>query len=351
MKKFTALFLTGVLLLLCFPVSSFAEGGKYPVEEHFSQNGSHGVKTQVFESNEESFKYYKVWYPEDIEESPQAFPVIIYCNGTGVSDTDASTVKMLNAFTSWGYICLSNDHEATGNGDSASSGLDFLLTLNSDENSIFFDKINTDAIGLIGHSQGGSAVINAASEGKYDNSYMFKSICAISAPHSELAASFWQNTPYDASNVSVPAFLIGGTTADEAGTETSSGISPLGMGLIANMENIQNENVVIGRIKGASHADTPRLSIPYAVAWFNWTLLGDSFAATAFTGETPEIFNNEKWQDVYNKESKDLPENPDPYDPDAESQTPDFFTAIIEAIIKTVLKIIDSIKSIFSFLK
>lgn len=347
MKKITAIFLAVVMCALLMPVTSFAAEEQYPVEERFSENGTHAVKTQKFESNEKSFEYYRVWYPEDLSDIKGNLPVIIYCNGTGVKDTDASTEKMLTAFTSWGYICLSNDHEATGNGDSAHMGLELLIKLNGDESSIFHNKINLDAVGLIGHSQGGSAVINAASEGKYENSGMIKAICAISAPHSELAASFWQNTPYDASKVKVPAFLIGGTTTDEAGTETSSGISPLGMGLIANMNSIQNDNVVIGRIKGASHADTPGLSIPYAIAWFNWILLDDNFSASAFKGENPEIFGNEKWQDVYNKQSENLPENPDPYDPETEAANSNIFTKLIEKIIEiimTVLNIVNSIK-------
>ena len=71
--------------------------------------------------------------------------------------------------------------------------------------------------------------------------------------------------------------------------------------------------------------------------WFMWTLLDDSFAAGAFTGDDPELYRNEKWQDVYNKQSTNLPENPDPYDPDAASEN--IFTRLINAIRNLFAKI------------
>ena len=187
---------------------------------------------------------------------------------------------------------------------------------------------------------------NAASVGKYENAVLYKSICTISAPHSELAASPLQNTPYDASKVQVPAFLIGGTGVFDAGTKTSSGISPLGMALITNMKAIDNDTVIIGRIKNSDHGDTQPKSIAYVTAWFSYTLLGDEYAAGAFVGDNAEIYRNDKWQDVYNKQSEDLPENPDPYDPDAANDN--IFTRIINAIKSLLSKIKEFFRNLFN---
>ena len=317
MKKVLSVFLAMLFCLLTVSLAVSAADGVYPVEEKFSQNGPNEVETMTFDSGEAAYTYYKIWYPKNITVSSGTYPVVVYCNGTGMTDADATTVNLMTALASWGYIAISNDHESSGNADSASKGLDLLLALNEDPSSIFYNKVNVDAIGICGFSQGGSGAINGASEGKQPNSDKFKSICALSAPHKGLAASILQNTPYDASKVSVPAFLVAGTGSTDAGSAASSGICPLGTGLIENMKQINNDNVVIGRYTGADHGTIQASAQPYVIAWFNWTLLNDSFSATAFVGEDAELYRNGNWQDVYNKQSEDLPENPDPYNPNS----------------------------------
>ena len=334
MKKVVSILICAVLFAGLFSVGSFA-AESCPIEAHYAATGSHSVKTLTVDSGEKDYKHYKFWYLADLETSNAQFPVIVFNNGTGMKDDAKDTVDMMNHLASWGFVCITNDHEATGNGDSASKGLDLLLALNENAESIFYGKINREQIGVTGHSQGGSATINAASVGKYENAVLYKSICTVSAPHSELAASPLQNTPYDASKVQVPALLIGGTGAFDAGTKTASGISPLGMALIANMKAINNDTVIIGRIKNSDHGDTQPKSTAYVTAWFSYTLLGDEYAAGAFVGNDAEIYRNDKWQDVYNKQSDALPKDPDPYDPDAANDN-------------IFIRIINAIKSLFS---
>ena len=345
MKKAISIFLCAVLFTGLLPICSFASEN-CPIEAHYAATGSHSVKTLTVDSGEKDYKHYKYWYPADLEASNAQFPVIVFNNGTGMKDDAKDTVDMMNHLASWGFVCVTNDHTATGNGDSASKGLDLLLALNETAGSVFCGKINREQIGVTGHSQGGSATINAASVGKYENAVLYKSICTVSAPHSELAASPLQNTPYDASKVQVPALLIGGTGVFDAGTKTSSGISPLGMALIANMKAISNDTVIIGRIKNSDHGDTQPKSRAYVTAWFSYTLLGDEYAAGAFEGDNAEIYRNDKWQDVYNKQSENLPENPDPYDPDAANDN--IFTRIINAIKSLLSKIKEFFRNLFN---
>ena len=345
MKKVVSILICAVLFAGLLPICSFASES-WPIEAHYAATGSHSVKTLTVDSGEKDYKHYKLWYPADLETSNAQFPVIVFNNGTGMKDDAKDTVDMMNHLASWGFVCVTNDHTATGNGDSASKGLDLLLALNENVESVFCGKINREQIGVTGHSQGGSATINAASVGKFNNATLYKSICTISAPHSELAASPLQNTPYDASKVQVPAFLIGGTGVFDAGTKTSSGISPLGMALIANMKAISNDTVIIGRIKNSDHGDTQPKSLAYVTAWFSYTLLGDEYAAGAFVGDNAEIYRNDKWQDVYNKQSENLPENPDPYDPDAANDN--IFTRIINAIKSLLSKIKEFFRNLFN---
>ena len=307
MKKTVSVVLAIIVIMTGLLSTAFAVD-TYPVEAKYAAAGSHGVKTLTLDSGEADYSHYKIWYPADLETSEKTYPVILYNNATGCTyDTDQVPV-MLAHYASWGFIVLANDHQNSGKGDSASKGLAKLLQMHTDPTSIFCGKVDQNAIGLNGHSQGGSATINAASEGAYENSAMFKSICAVSIPYPALAASFLQNTPYDASRVRIPAFLIAGTGAIDAGNGKDIGISPLDLSLVDNLKAIQNDTVFIGRMKNTDHMTTQPASTAYATAWFCWTLCGDSVAAGAFTGSNPELFRNEKWQDVYNKQSSNLPE-------------------------------------------
>ena len=345
MRKMISMLLAVLLLISALPVAFASES--YPIEAHFAATGSHSVKTLTIDSEEKDYKHYKFWYPADLEKANMQYPVIVYNNGTGMKDDAKDTVEMMNHLASWGFVCITNDHKMTGNGDSASKGLDLLLSMSENTDSVFYNKINHKQIGVTGHSQGGSATINAASVGKYGNAVLYQSICTISAPHSALAASPLQKSPYDASKVQVPSFLIGGTGTFDAGTKKDSGISPLGMALIANMKVINHDTVIIGRIKNADHGDTQPKSLAYVTAWFSYTLLGNAYAAGAFIGDDAEIYRNDKWQDVYNKQSDDLPAHPDPYDPDAPNEN--IFTRILHAVKAFFNKIAALFKKLFTF--
>ena len=49
--------------------------------------------------------------------------------------------------------------------------LKYLLKQNDNKESIFYNKIDKDNIGVIGHSQGGVGAINAATESKHKDIY------------------------------------------------------------------------------------------------------------------------------------------------------------------------------------
>ncbi len=62
--------------------------------------------------------------------------------------------------SSWGFIIVGNDDPLTWFWDSAIKTLNYMLNLNKDNSSIFYNKIDTKKIWLSGHSQGGGGVIN-----------------------------------------------------------------------------------------------------------------------------------------------------------------------------------------------
>lgn len=50
------------------------------------------------------------------------------------------------------------------------------------------------------------------------------------------------------------------------------------------------------RITGAEHGVMLYSADGYVTAWFMWQLQGDEYAAGAFTGEKPEMMNNNLYQ-------------------------------------------------------
>ena len=303
-KKFLCFILSVLIVFCCGTVLTFASDGNITIEQYYTQSGSYAVSSLEFNSGEESYSHYKIWYPSEMQTSDKTYPVIINCNGTGITYSgEPKESALMEHLASWGYIAVANDDTASGTGYSASKGLDFLLFLNEDEDSIFYGKVNKDAIGLAGHSQGGSATINAASQDKYSNSDMFKALYIASAPHEKLAASVFQKTPYDASLVNVPAFLVAGTGIIDSGFDNVNGISPLELSLKTNMAKINNDNVIIAQRVNAEHGDMLDIGKGYMVAWFNYILLGDEYAAGAFDGLNGEIYSNPNWQNVEHKTS------------------------------------------------
>lgn len=293
-KKLLSLFLS---LCLIFSFACIASAKGTALEDYYYQNGSYSVISEEFKSGEKTFSHYKIFFPSELDTSGKTYPVVIYSNGTGANYKETFEKKLLEFIASWGYIVVANDDASSGMGYSASKGLDFLLALNKDPSSTFYKSVNKKQIAAAGHSQGGTASLNVASIGMYDNSSMFKTVFAASAPQSSIAASFLQNTPYDASKIKASAFLISGTGSIDSGN------CPLEAGLKANALSIQNENVVIARRKNADHGQMLYIGKAYMMAWFEYALKGDKQAAEIFEGDDAELFSNPNWQDAQKKSS------------------------------------------------
>ena len=253
------------------------------IEAKYLKNGSHEV--EYFEQGTmQNFKKYEVWYPADMKNPDNLYPVIVVSNGTGVK---ASKCKaMFEHFASWGFIIIGTEEEYSWNGFSADMCLNFLLKCNDDSESIFYHKIDTDNIGSVGHSQGGVGVFNSVTDIKH--AAMFKCAVAESPTNLELANGLdWY---YDISKVNVPMLMVAGTGNFDANT-----VIP-----IDKMNELYDKLTVSKAM--ARRSDTDHGEILYSVdgyvtAWFMWQLQGDTEAAKAFTGDSPEIMSNPLYQD------------------------------------------------------
>lgn len=155
----------------------------------------------------------------------------------------------------------------------------------NDKENIFYQKVDFDNIGIIGHSQGGVGVINAITNTKHKNTY--KTAVALSPTNKELAEALeW---PYNAALINVPTMLISGEGGGDDWVVT-------GEGLTAIYDDIPADKVMLRR-RNTDHGKTQYSEDGYVMAWFMWQLQGDEEAAKAFIGENPELLSNPLYQD------------------------------------------------------
>lgn len=247
--------------------------------------GSYKVKSIKKDGSELTKKYY-IYFPEELQETNKKYLVVVILNGTGVLPKKYKA--LFKHLASWGFVVIGNDDGSTGFGTSSDETIDFITFENNNKDSIFYDKLDLDNIGITGHSQGGAGVFTAISI--MENKDKYKTAVALSPTHEETAHAFGWN--YDLTKITIPVLMIAGTQGD---FETQSVIPIEKMKEMYN--KISSTKVMMRRV-GAEHGQMLYSADGYVTAWLMWKLQGDEEASKAFIGESPEIKNNKLYQDV-----------------------------------------------------
>lgn len=255
------------------------------IEAKYLSMGDYKVKNIKKDGSEITKKYY-IYYPEELKNSDQKYPVVVILNGTGVLPKKYKA--LFKHLASWGFVVIGNDDGSTGFGKSADETIDLIISENDNSNSIFYGKLDLDNVGITGHSQGGAGVFTATTIMEHKDKY--KTAVALSPTHEETAHVFgWK---YDLTKINIPTLMIAGTNGD---FETQS-VIPIEK-MIQMYNKIPSSKAIARRI-GAEHGQMLYSADGYVTAWFMWQLQGDKEAGKAFIGESPEISNNKLYQDV-----------------------------------------------------
>lgn len=255
------------------------------IEAKYLSMGDYKVKNIKRDGSEITKKYY-IYYPEELKNSDQKYPVVVILNGTGVLPKKYKA--LFKHLASWGFVVIGNDDGSTGFGKSADETIDLIISENDNNNSIFYGKLDLDNVGITGHSQGGAGVFTATTIMEHKDKY--KTAVALSPTHEETAHVFgWK---YDLTKINIPTLMIAGTNGD---FETQS-VIPIEK--MAKMYNKIPSSKAIARRIGAEHGQMLYSADGYVTAWFMWQLQGDKEASKAFVGDSPEISNNKLYQDV-----------------------------------------------------
>lgn len=260
-----------------------------PIEAKYMATGSHEVSTYE-EPVLQGFSKYTIDYPTELETTDEKYPVIVVCNGSGTPISKYLSVP--EHFASWGFIVIGTEEEYDWSGFSAEMCIRHLQKLNDSESigenkNIFYQKVDFDNVGIVGHSQGGVGVLNAITAQKHADIY--KTAVSLSPTNKELAHNLeWD---YDAALVDTPILLIAGAGGGDDWVIT-----------VEQLQSIYSDidrNKVMLRRKDTPHNETLYAANGYVTAWFIWHLQDDDEAAKAFAGDNAEIYMNGLYQDQH----------------------------------------------------
>lgn len=255
------------------------------IETKYLKKGKYETAYYEEKSNDKKTGKYLIHYPKELELNDKKYPVIVFNNGSGV--TGSRYKYLFSKWASWGFIVLGNQDTSTWSGESADKTLSFLIEKSKDKDSIFYNKVDLNNIGVSGHSQGGVGTINSVTA--QGNSSMYKTLVALSPIHESLCNDL--NWHYDISKINIPTLFISGGK----GTEETEQYVPQDK-LEVMYEKIKAPKAMARRVD-AEHLDTDSFADGYVTAWFMWQLQGNEEASKAFIGDNPEIMQNEFYQD------------------------------------------------------
>ncbi|MDR6721615.1 putative esterase [Paenibacillus amylolyticus] len=261
-------------------VPNLAEGS---IEQHYSQPGSSLVQVEEVMSPTGN-PVYRIYYPEF--QGDESYPIISWGNGTGATPDHYN--ELLKHLASWGFVVIDSYSKTTGTGQEIAEAIDYLTQENERSGSIFYEKIQIEQIGVAGHSQGSTGVINAHTN--YTSGSRIKTIVSIALPDLKHCDP---EDIYDTSQITVPFFIMGGTR--------DFLISPVSTNQLALQLTASNTPVMMGMAKGAAHTAIEGNGgnhRGYLTAWMSYRLLNDQEAMKAFHGDAAEMMHNTNWQHV-----------------------------------------------------
>ena len=267
--------------------SQVAAGTK--AEQIFLENGPYAAE-EFEEPAMQNFSKYEVFYPDTArsgkDQLPDRLPVVVLCNGTGIP---LSRYKALaEHYASWGFVVIGTEEQYSWNGFGARMCLEHLKKLNSrrmlseDQANPLYKRIDLDAVGLAGHSQGGVGVLNAAADGG------FRTAVALSCTNMALADSLeWS---FDPSRVSVPMLLVSGAGGGDDWVVTGDQLKEI-------QDRLAGPSVSLRR-KDTPHGEMLYSADGLVTAWLLWQLQQNQEAKELFEGPDAQILTNPAYQDL-----------------------------------------------------
>ncbi len=228
------------------------------IEARYAESGPEAVTTSII-GDDAGNDLYKIYHPTDLKAG---LPLIVWGNGTGASP--ATYDALLTHLATWGFVVVDTYVKNTGTGAEILAAAEYMVAESGASDSKFYGKIDASKVGLAGHSQGSTGVINAHTN--FEHGSMVKAVVSIALP-----ALKWCDPEdvYDTSRLSVPFLLLGGTgdgiispvESNQAAFDGTPKSLPAVMGMAIGSEHSEIEG------DGGRHRG-------YLTAWMRFQLLG-----------------------------------------------------------------------------
>lgn len=231
----------------------------YDPNTDFSKKGS-------FSTTSMRMTNHTIYYPKDLGYNEMKHPVILWGNGTGASTSVYS--GFLSHLASYGFVVVAANTTMAGSGNEMIQGIDLIISENQKSSSVFYNRINTQAIGATGHSQGGIGTVAAVAK---------DSRITCSMPLMGTGASA----------ISSPILIVAGSS--------DTIVSPT---LVKRIYSAARGPAIYAELQGASHmaAMSSTEIRHYAVAWFRLHLMNDTSLSGLFYDSDSGINTDSAWR-------------------------------------------------------
>lgn len=263
-KRALALLLSIITVFTFLTTASISAFASVKVSE------ANGVVTT--EEKDKDGKVRFVFYPKELEANSKAYPVISWANGTAGKHT--MYVDLFSELVKAGFVVVCSDDGMAYSGKDQIASLDYIIAKSKDSSSALYNKIATDKIAAVGHSQGGRSVVNACvADARF--------CCGIS-----IAGSSY---PKDYAKLTTPTLFFTGTNDTTVKADEW---------LIPAFNGTKGPSAYASLI-GADHkacSNDPEKYAPYCAAWINAWANNDATALSTFA--TDGAFSKDTaWQD------------------------------------------------------
>lgn len=221
-----------------------------------------------------------VYYPANMEQGSAKYPLIIWANGTGCSPSlyeDLHTQLASN-----GFVVVASSETMAADGTDQIASLDYIISKSKQASSVFYNKIATNKVCAMGHSQGGRSAVNA---GAADSRFS----CVVS-----IAGS---NYDYEAEKLAKPTFFITGTSDRIVDSKK----------WVKTAYDACKGTAVYASVKKAVHttcSSAPEQYVYYSVKWINAWTAGNRADLNAFKAGA-ELSKDSNWTEFECKKMSD----------------------------------------------
>lgn len=215
---------------------------------------------------------YTIFRPACMRQG-EKYPVITWANGT-CGYTHGYTF-LLAHLASHGYVVVVSNSTWTGTPPTNTvqlRALDYAAALNADPNSIYYQRLDLDNIGAMGHSQGAQATATAASDQRIKSIILWNSGTSSNKPFLNVSGER----------------DIGDRGASGMETSTNSAIQP-GAWVYYNQVLVTGGGIT-GHLVLMMQ---PERVVDMNLAWWDWRLKGSQDARNMFLGDDCGLCNRD----------------------------------------------------------